>query len=220
MTDFFDPEFYSDPEVEYTEELVHCALRNVCRGDSLNAMYVGSVKTGTKWTEVRAQESGTLILRDLNDTQVTVYRQKYTAEYRDAVREYDRNIRLIQNTLEDRSLTKLQRAGKKLAEDLEDEHIGYGTIEDLITTNAERQVRRDWLAAVEWARNPANEKPWQGTAGELFDAYLEDLKERLVARSTYNVSTSRSTNMVSNLMDDAEREAMAKFINDAKWWLR
>lgn len=205
---------------EFRTELLTVKIEDVLKGDTFaragKEKVVHAAKLGTKWVELR-DEQGVLIIRQQVGTTVPVAREVETDESK------ARRNRALSNETIRKSVAKRDvntATTKALAKINEKVAQGYTIssfeMSDLIAAQAEDRVYDRFTAFVTNNVGRVNEE-----TGEVVDetaameAYREILKDRLIGAFDLTRGLSRSTSVVSNIMDDAEREATVEFVRHA-----
>jgi len=206
------------PELEY--QLVSELTERVKIGEEVvnkdgALVTVAEVKRGPKWTTL-VDGDGKLIWRHENGTGMDyVQVRRTTPESRQAV--YEAEHRLHVNTeLRKKAASHVNRSKSlaalaKIQEDAEKYYIDSFRIDHLINAQAEDLVLDRFYGAVT-ARLARDE---DADLVDYVDEYKEHLNQELV-RSVRG--TSRSTSVVSNAMDDAKQDAIAKFLDRGLLW--
>lgn len=202
---------FPDTEYEYVEMEVEA--RNAQIGDQLvnhGLAKVADVKVGTKWTEASAR-GGKRLFRTLNDITITVRRKNQTAESRAADLRVAVTQTLARNLSNTHSEDLVGPTQYRLNHDIDCGYaIRYDTVDDLLHLDARRVLDLQMRAAIEFQLNQVE------FTGDLFDAYhlyIEDLKNTIATGYFGN----RSSNQMSNLMEDIKVEAMRDIVREAKW---
>ena len=215
--DLKNPDSYPYPDTQWARYEEEVRADAVWKSDGIVLEHgikpAAEVKTGTKWTHI-TDKNGATILRVERDAIVKVLRRHETAESREAYRRAERNRRLCEQlTTYGQSL---ERARRKLDKELDEYHyVDYSALGDLMEAQAERRL---------WARFEATVNHFQkkddftGDLVDVFDEYAEGLKQQLVEKYRHR-SLSRSTSIVSNLLQDVETEVIASFLSSLKWWV-
>lgn len=206
-------------ERETRTELLTVKIEDVHKGDTFaradKERVVHAVKLGTKWVELRT-EDGMLIIRQQVGTVVPVAREVETDESK------ARRQRALKNETIRKSLDKREtqhatkKATAKIQEKLEKGYlIDSFTMSKLIAGQAEDKVY-DLLAH---RMESVGRELEDGTIVDetfVYERFVEEMKERLIGGYDLTRGLSRSTSVVSNVMDDAEREAIVEFIRHGK----
>jgi hypothetical protein len=181
-------------------------MTEVRRADVVNGRVVDRVKSGPKWTEL-LDADGKRIARIESEFETYIERAEETGESRDARNRAYAN-RGIQRKLNDPA-TAVADAVAKIAEASAKGHeIGYNLLADLISAQAKAKVWASFRSAVLAAPDGLD-------LTEVRDAFRARLTDHLVgAVSGSQTGLSRSTSVVSNVLDDADRAAIADFIRD------
>lgn len=232
-----DEASYPILDTEYEEYDERVQLRHVREGDTLHVgeinFKVNIKKTGTKWTEVF--EAGHRILRDLNESLVTVTRRRQTKASRAADRRVDSNRAILRNLEEDLDRPDDDDAYwvRKVGEELDEMKtrvnkgwlLGSDYIGSLMLAQSRAKVRGEWLQAVEWAasgkkhvdRYKDDSPLWEGDLVDVLEEFIDHLNEKLVSMQS-SFPLSRSSSVIENVMTDVDVWVVAEFIKDAKWW--
>lgn len=203
-------------------ELSKVNIEDVVKGDTIASgaqrdVNVGQVKVGTKWVELRSG-AGTLLIRAERGTEVTIAREVETEESRNARHRANKNA-VIRRFMDSREVNQAQL--KVLAELTEQAEKGYYAdsfkMTALLAAQADDKINDSFAAFV--TNNVGREFEDGSTIIDevaAYEAFKEELVERLTGRG-YDLTRglSRCTSMASNLMDDAEREAIVNFIRDS-----
>lgn len=206
-TKILDPATYAEPEVDYTETEVAVPSQDIHPGDIRNARKVANVKHGSKWTYLY-DDAGKTIEEVKKGDVVTVVRREPTNEFT-TVQYRARINRGIAERLTNRG-GSVRAVQAKVNEDL-DKHgaIGADTLNRLLTVQAELKILNE--LAVVATRAEEGE--------DLVDVqreFADHLTNKLV-RDTRQRSLSRTGTAVQNLLEDADRDAMAEFIERVRW---
>lgn len=212
------------PEAEYRTEISKVELQDVRKGDTLvtgaqSPVNVHSVKVGTKWVELR-DVIGKLIIRAEVGTEVSVARDVETEESKERRLRAKKN-EMIREAVAKRDVNSAQKKALAVINKAVEEGYQVSSFQmaDLLAAQAEDKVY-DRLGAfiTNNVGREIEDKVWDEV--DAYEAYRETMKERLLGSYDMTRGLSRSTSMVSNLMDDAEREATVEFIRHGilKWW--
>lgn len=212
----FDINDYPEPDTEWEDYEENIQAKLARKGDRLDdgSPVFGRISNGHKYTRIFGLDEQQLLRVEL-DTIITVTRRRETEESRERTGRYDK-IRRICRTLRDLDLdSDLESVLERLNGDAKQYHYAdYGVVGMLISAQAERRVWAQFQQAAEWA---SKAEAATGDPVDFLDEYLDDLRNQLCAPHNHR-SISRSTNVLSNLMDDAQLEQIAKFIDHTRWW--
>lgn len=203
-----DPATYEEPEVSYNETELSVPAEGVRPGDLRNNKEVASVRTGSKWVYLQ-DSSGKTIEEVKKGDEVTVVRRELTPE--SATMQYRaRANRAIAEKLVGRK-GPLAAVQAKINEELEKYGaVSVPTLARLLVVQAELQLLNELAASVSRA----------GEGEDLVDVqrdFAEHCTHKLV-RDTRQRSLSRSGGtMVERVLEDADRDAMAEFIERVRW---
>lgn len=211
-------DFYPDVEPEYEYREVETMIASVNRNDIVGSSTVASSKTGTKWTELFTA-SGVKICRRLNTDPVTVSRRFETEESLKARERAQWNQGIARNLKDHVHQTEfdiMASTTAKLEECLEVTKMGYmldyQKIGSLMETQATAKVHANFVQAMVHEASKDDDRD----LATLLEEYLVHLKDQLANKYSQR-AISRSSNMVSNLMEDVDNSAIAHFIDQAKW---
>lgn len=200
-----------DPEYEMREEKIQAQF--IRRNDRIDGAKVSKITAGTKWVDVRDAADKRIIRVELGEL-VTVSRRYQTQASAKYLSRADQNVRLAKILAED--VDEVTEVLERMKRKLDDwGYIDYGPICDLIETQARVRVMKSFTQAVEYL---AKNDDWEGDLVDALDEFRAELVKNLSSRHR-NRALSRSSNMISNLMEDAEREAEAKFADWLYWRL-
>jgi hypothetical protein len=195
----------------YTETIKAGAARE---GDMITSdpamRRIRKVKAATKWTELRT-EDGTLILRTLSDSDIEVYRERETEASRNRRSREAKNARLLNAAAEHQPQSNTKKALEAL-----NERVAAGCMVDhwLTSRLLDAQAEDEVLDVLFHLVNERATDPESATdAVDVLEAYKTKLMEQMIGSHDLTSGLSRSTSMVSNLMNDAKREAIARFLN-------
>lgn len=202
-----DPGMYVEPEPKYIETEIAVLAQDVRPGDLRNGREIASVKSGTKWTYLYDSQGKTIDEVKIGDV-IPVIRREVSAE--DAVSQYRARInRDIAEKLAGRN-GPLRALQNKVNEDLEQRGgVDFATISRLIQVQAELKILNELAVAATRA----------GEDEDLVDVqrdFAEHLTHKLV-RDTRQRILTRTGTCVQNLLEDADRDAMADFIERVRW---
>lgn len=209
-----DPAHYDklgDIPLEYDVRVEEVAARYVQQGDILANHTVGEVKRGTKWADISDTEGKRILRVPLSDL-VSVERQYPTEESVNARGRAHRNERIARAlaTRTDQIQEALDKLNKHYAEY---GYLRHWEVEPLIAAAAEEKVWRRFVSAVS---HYEEQEDFEGDLVDVVEEFKEHLKEGLTGEYRHR-ALSRSTSIVSNLMDDCDTAAEAAFVN--KHWL-
>ena len=209
-----DPATYAQPETEYkTVQLTVRAdqvragdVRLKTQGNRTVTREVAEVKVGTKWVYLRDAQGKTIDELPL-EAGVLVQRTQQTEDSAQAQHRAYQNRKLAQ-TLAGRS-DGVQSALARVTEQITEYGAAdYNAISGLLAAQAQLKVHNELVGMA------LTEKYEDLVAAA--HAFAERLKNQLV-QDVRHRALSRSTSVVSNLLEDCDREAMAKFIDDMRW---
>lgn len=189
--------------------------KDVQKGDIIvtagKARTVGDLKVGRKNVELFDENAKSVFYAPL-DSEVRVTREVETEESKTARLEESKN-RLIQKDIE-RHQAGAYTAAQKVANDI----LQYGKTDSFALTNlisfqATDQVWAEWIKAHNYmtSEERGEERKSSSQALELFVA---GKAKDVVRKASYGL-LSRSTSVVSNVMEDAELAAWAEFVDQA-----
>lgn len=197
---------YVSPEPVYTAEALTTELRNVRIGDERDGRKVRNIKSGPKNTEL-FDTDGKRIEYARHETMVQITRYSETEESSVAGRRARRN-RFLQQELATRT-AGLDYAREKLAEQLDrDGYADYSRIQGLLSAQAELKLKHELVGIASAEKVVDLVHAEELLIDRLKDQLLQDFRHR---------AFSRSTSVVSNLMEDADREMAAKFIDRTRY---
>lgn len=211
---------YVEPDTTWEEYSETIPARQVRKGDVLTTGgTVADLTVGHKFVTARIAD-GRQLFRVPLDEEVRVYRRRETEASRERQRIYDKN-RSLERTLEADFTADVAAAIAKINEHYEkDWTVGYQQIGALMEAQAERALWRRYAALVENAHSADARDDWALKGADhatLMDAYIEELKEQLTEGYS-NLGIGRSSNQLSNLMEDVERAATVQFIRNRRWY--
>lgn len=198
----------AEPETTRDEIVVQVLpIKDVRLGDTVEEQVVANKTTGPKWTVLENAE-GKRITRLENDVEVSAIRTEKTQEFLQSNRRYLKNEQ-IRETLSGLG-SATQVALEKVTVDIDfNGYADYGSISALLAAQAGDRVLSQVSLMAQHAK----------AGQDLLDIYemaVERFKD-ILASDYRNRALSRSTSVVSNLLEDCEKEAMAEFINRAQW---
>jgi len=214
MTILTSRDHYPEPEREFELRVETVPARDVNAGDVISdGTVVHRSKNGTKWTELfDANEKR--ICRILSDTDVTVTRKHETEASREARLRWMLADRIL-DKYERNPMGELDNAVKHLDKRVADYgSVDYGDVGNLLTANARREVLGYFQHTCD-AR--ASQEDYEGDIVDVHDEFIEGLKV-LMSSAYRNRGISRSSNQLSNLMEDVLEEARADFIHRSYIW--
>jgi hypothetical protein len=203
------------PETEYERVEMQVRADEVRKEDQLlnNAsLEVKARKTGTKWTELFDFEGGK-IMRVLNDTTVTVLRKQETKGSAVAYELWWRETKLAKRfTTDPRDvfMAEVQKFNEHIANDYQLDYTRYGAImEAQEKYTLERRIRQ----SLEHQYTEEGK-----TLVEAWNAFVEHIRLSLTEGYGGTWGISRSSNQVSNLIEDVQRQVLVEFCREAKWY--
>lgn len=209
---------------QYTTQQFTVGAGNVQRGDVISTENPGNlpygatverVKVGTKYaTLIDANDQP--MARLYADTPVVVERQVETDESKAA-----RRRAYVLDDIEN-DLAKWQPQMPKVANDVWTKAANYEkvtsfTMDALIQAQAEDKVWLGWRKAYDYLTARPEERGGPLDALQALALYVEELRKEIVRKASYGL-LSRSTSVVSNVMEDAELAAKAEFVEHAERW--
>jgi hypothetical protein len=206
------------PELEY--ENVSVRAEQVRKGEEVLdkagfSVTVKDVKVGPKWVTLFDKDDKIIWRLERGGGEDYVRVSRVTEESRKA--NYEADYRLYVNTeLRKKAAAHVNRskttaALAKVQEDAEKYYLDSFRIDHLINAQAEDIVLDNFYHAV-------NTRLERNEDADLY-AFVDEYKTHLTKQLVSGVrGTSRSTSVVSNAMDDAKHEAMAKFLNRGLLW--
>lgn len=204
MSNLLEADF-SAPEIIRETVITEMAAREVRKGDVVKGHTIAETKSGPKWTYLR-NANGKLILEVGSDVVVEVSRQ---VETKDSVAAQTRSMRnrAIAQKLSMRA-NALASAQVQMNDELNKySQVSYSALTNLLEAQANLKVWNQFAGAAASAED----------GQDLVDVKKE-LIEYLTTRLVQNVrALSRSTSVTSNLIEDCDREAMGRFIEDSRW---
>jgi hypothetical protein len=217
-----DEKQYPWPDTEYEERIEEIPAHKVSINDTLDANRVATVRrvsTGPKFATAFDTE-GKQLFRLPKDEMVRVVRSYATQESRDRDRRATKNREVCK--LFSKSKEKLPAVMKKLNADVKAyafNGVDYQNIGSLLQAAAHDRVLCDFQRAMEYmASEEGMEKLGITCAADAWDNWAATIIERFTKVYGIDRAISRSTNQVSNLMEDCERVAYLTFLDNAKWW--
>lgn len=205
------------PELEY--EFITVPTDQVKVGEEIAnkdgaLVRVDEVKRGPKWITLLAHD-GVIWRHERGSVSTYVKVRRVTEASRKA--NYEADYRLYVNTeLRKKAAAHVNRskttaALSKIQEDAEKYYLDSFRIDHLINAQAEDIVLDNFYGAV-------NYRLGQNEDEDLY-AFIDEYKTHLTKQLVSGIrGTSRSTSVVSNAMDDAKHEAMAKFLDRGLLW--
>lgn len=208
-----DPKRYPEPETEYDAIDVDIVARTILLGDELRpAGKVTRVTRGNKYMTAFV-ENDVQILRVVLDDTITVTRHRETPESRERYARWSLNRELVMDLAKDHR-AGLTKAQSMLNDYLNEYHyVDYQRIGAIMEEQAEYGVWVRFAQAVEYCEK---QDDFGGDLVTVFDDYCDELKKHLLNRYSHR-AISRSSNVLSNLIDDVDREAMAIFLDRNRW---
>lgn len=210
MNTILDPSSYADPVVSYSETEITIPAENIRAGDVLveGGTRVASVKSGSKWTYLR-DENEKVVAEIQNRDEVKVRRQEPTPEF--STEQYRaRANRVLAERITAR-YGSLKAVQAKINEDLEkDGFVDYSVVSRLLQVQAESKILAEFAEVA--SRSGENGEDLVDVMREFAD----HLTHRLV-REGRQSALMRDQSVVANLMVDVNREAMAEFVEKARW---
>jgi len=210
---------YEIPAKVTVSEAHTVEIRNVKRGDVMNGATVGDVRTGPKYVRV-FDADGKQIASAATDqeTLTVVVRDRETPESVEARRRAINNEAIEDRVAEEtakgpqpRTLAALAGMTEEVTNGYHVNHVGVG---GLMTAQAKDTLWARFISMVDYnfsdeaaARDDFTPVDHVGVL-ERFRSTVADL---LLGSHDLTGGLSRSTSMVANLMNDAEREAYAEF---------
>lgn len=212
---FTDEDYYPIPDSQYETYETETTARNVRRGDVLDGKKVKDNKTGPKWSDI-SDTSGKRIMRVYAGTTLSVTRKRETDVSREVSRRADKNRAIARELVNFDPLESMNVAAREIAKNISDyQQTSYWQIGNLLTSQAKAKVELRFRATVEYF---AEKEDFDGDLVDVLDDFVADLKEGMLVSHRHR-SISRSTNQLSNLIEDCEREAEAEFIHQAeRYW--
>lgn len=209
---------YNAPDTEWEDYDETIPARNARMGDRFagGSAVFSKVANGHKYTTIFGSV-GQQLFRGPLDDEIIVTRRRETKASRERTVRADKNRRVVReyNTAVKTLGDELSKALRMLVEEVEQFHyVDYWKIGNLMAEQAERRLWVEFIQSIEYSstRDEYNEPV------DFLDEFLGELKERMWKRHDFTRSISRSTNALSNLLDDVMREQTAKFIDHTKWW--
>lgn len=190
-------------------------------GDIVKGKVVESVRSGPKWTYLR-DGAGKTIREARNETSLEVQRLvvpgvSETASGTPLVDVSIEERRNVANTiLEQKVATRkaiFEEMKTKVVEEMEEnEFVSPATLGILLTAQADLKIMNEFADLV--MMSPAG----QDLVG-LQKEFAQRLIDRLVSGTQNRAIVRQEASVVSHLVDDCEREAMARYIESAHWFL-
>lgn len=215
-----DPEAYEMPEKETYHDFVKVLPEYIRRGDTVRKgrskgpggeptfteHVVHNKKVGTKW--VYLTDADDKLIAELPvGVEVEVERELETPESSDARKRVYNNQKLAEKIV-------TKRAELKAAQRLFNEHMdtgyepSYSRWSDLMRAEAEQWVWNGFAVAAEnWD---------EGDLVDLANKQAEQMTRELIGTHAHR-ALSKSTSIMSNLLDEVRRESMAHFIEDVRY---
>jgi hypothetical protein len=203
-------------EREYVDVQKTVAISSVQVGDRRGDRKVANVKTGRLNTEL-LDADGKRIDYFRNETGVLITRTEETAESRELQERMRRNRSILASVLS-RGMVQ-----EKARESFNEYLAEYGTVEpgrlaNLLQANAEYKVWEDFARIAERVQEADYNGDFEGDLVDLMARFADQLRDRLLQPFGFR-ALSRSTGVVHNLVEDVEREAIAKFLDSLRWYL-
>lgn len=191
--------------VEPVTETQHIEVQAIAvrQYDVVQFRVVGSIKSGTKWTELRDLE-GNLIRRLPSGDIILVERQVETEESKKA------RTRATMNEMIARKVDSFVPGSAAILEKMQTEvaagrMISSFDYEKLFSTQADDQIMLQFVHAVKHNLGEVTDHV------DILDAFKKDLVKRLAHKAQF--ITNRSTSACSNLIADHEVAAIASFLD-------
>ncbi len=200
-----------DPVMEKILDDVEIQLMR--KGDTLfdASRVVETVKTGPKWTELLDAE-GKRILRLPKESIVMRQREVETKDSQVAIHRVRKNRSLLVGILSAKD--NVQAALQNLNDTVE--QYGYATESALSTLLKAQADMKVWGDFSRMANGEGAEKRQEKDLYDSMKTFSKHLGEKLIEGAQYN-ALSRSTSVLTNIMNDVDREAAARFIENARW---
>lgn len=203
------------PEQTYHYEQVTVAISACQIGDLRGGRKVANIKTGPKNTEL-FDENGKRIDYFPNATGILIERRVADQEVSDARYRAGRHNRIL-GMLENRREPVL-KAQAALAEQVAElGFVDHWKLDAFIAAQGECRVWEGFAGVVENLANREGEKAFEGDLVDAMTQYAEYLQEQVMSSYKHR-ALSRSTGVVSNLLDDVDMEATVKFIEQTSRW--
>jgi hypothetical protein len=214
-----DPNSYTSPDTTYEDYTEEVTATNVRKGDRIggpaSTAVVATTVVGRKYvTAFNGNEDQ--ILRVELDEKVTVTRRKIDQATRDADRQYIKNIGVCK--LYAGTNYRLPRAMEKLNDDVKAYRfngVDYQRLGAVIEAAAMDRVYEDFKQAMEYLAKREEDRPVNAAAA--WDLWYDEQVKWMLTPHRHR-AISNSTNVISNLIEHAQVEAVAKFLDLGKWW--
>lgn len=206
---------YTEPETEYEYVEETKRIGNLRRGDNVQGWpAIGEIIHGHKYLTIK-DSSGKQILRELataeflnSEVQVRVRRQ--TPASRAADRRYDGNISILREL----RLYEQNYVGAKERFHARWEEWGalnYDFVGSLLNSEAKYKLWAAFAANIEYELEQGKDHV------QAMTDFVAMLKDRIL-KGYLVKGISRSSNQLSNLMEDVSNEAMIEFIQESRWY--
>lgn len=199
------------PEAVKVEVEYRVAVQSVQRGDIVAGSVVGKRKTGPKWTVLETADEKRIVRLE-NDTEIPLVRVEETEESK-ATRFHAMKCERIVDAINDWKPAVPAVLAKMNEQAAKGYVIGYSEMGSLATAQADDIVWARYCAAVRHQMLDAEETVDAVTARER---YIDNLRDQIVSKAQYQ--NNRSSNAFSNLIDDENLAAMARFIERGSWY--
>lgn len=186
-------------------------------GDSIKGKVVASIKSGTKWTYFRDADDKAIAEARHTDA-VTVERvvrrntkveepheisaEEMRAHANRAIDQKVKNRRAVFDGISKKVSTELAQQG----------YLSPQTLGILLTAQADLRLMDEFAALVDFTASSAD------LVG-LQKEFAQRLIDRLVASTQNSTIVHNEESAVTRLMDDCEKESMARYIESARWYL-
>lgn len=204
---------YIEPDDEYVMMSHRFTINEVRVGDYVRGTRVEKIIRGHKYITLQDEHERTILRGEiLADEEHGVGRRTQTKESRDAQRRWLRNMNLVRalaNWKSDRAAAR-----QALKERLDGEYsITYGDYDSILLAEARAEVWAGYAAVVDFMHNltDTEHELYGGDHFDAYESYCESLKDRFFNQYS-NGALSRSSNQMSNLIEDVVREERMKFI--------
>lgn len=201
----FDQPALFDPREETEYVIAFVKASQLRKGDDYEGSPITSIKVGSKWVTI-ATEATPKHLVPLDET-VAVQREQPT----EAAREAD-HAHYKETTAEravDRAFARFQAATDRFNEKL----TKYGRVDYMdVSEVVETQARKEIAERIKLTAERDGLSYAEATA-VVRESYRSNLSDYVIRTGIH-----RSTNVISNAMEDAKSEAILNFVGDSSYW--
>ncbi len=212
--DFADIDNYPATLTTYETKTFTILANKIRKDDTIDGALVSTVAVGNKWVQVR-EDDGKLILRCLKSDSIQVDRAVETQQSVKA------DLRSRTNRKLCRKLSGDLRESVSDAQALVNEHLdtythaSYDRVGTLLVAQENYRVWMTFKTAVD-CQSTLDESEYKDICA-IYEAYVAELKASFFSGAGGIRALSKSSNQLSNLMDDIALAAKTKFIEDSRW---